>query len=62
MDLQVKFEKYRRHPGDWALPLYDLKIEDTNFSSPTKKKGHFSKDRVVIVAQNDRPLSRAAAF
>ena len=24
IDLQVKYEKFRRRPDDWQLPLYDM--------------------------------------
>ena len=39
IDLQVQFEKYKRKPNDWALPLYDMKVVDTSFGAMGRAYG-----------------------
>ena len=54
MDLQVKFEKYRRRPDDWQLPLYDMKLNDYSYSkpggSPMRRQNNRRNPCTVIIA------------
>ena len=37
MNLQVEFEKFRRRPDDWQLPLYQMKLKEMEKGSPKRK-------------------------
>jgi len=49
MDLQVKFEKYRRKQGDWQLPLFDLKLNNLGGGASKVSTKHGIKKRVVVI-------------
>ena len=60
MDLQVKYEKFRRRPDDWQLPLYDMQTKDITYAkynkSPKMKKTkgggyikQYQRDETIVV-------------
>ena len=45
IDLQVQYEKFRRRPDDWQLPLYDMKLHDCTYGGVQQGKASSPKTR-----------------